>query len=287
MLSAGNCTGGSLIIEKGRKTMSETRNHTFVICAYKESPYLEECIQSIQAQSVSSVIGMATSTPCAYIEEFAAKYEIPLWINEGETGITQDWNFAISKADTRFVTLAHQDDIYEPEYTRTILEPTEQLSDMLISFCNYGELRNGKKVFNNSLLKVKNFMLLPLRFRPFWKSRFVRRRILSLGDPICCPAVTFHLDRLTQPIFEPGFRSCEDWLAWEKLSRLKGAFIYRAQPLMCHRIHEESATTAILQDHARIEENYIMFCKFWPKPIARLLNHFYTKSEDSNQLNKE
>ena len=42
--------------------MSKT-NHTFVICAYKESPYLEECIQSLQAQTVSSQILMVTSTP--------------------------------------------------------------------------------------------------------------------------------------------------------------------------------------------------------------------------------
>ncbi len=28
------------------------KNHTFVICAYKESPYLEECIQSLMNQRI-------------------------------------------------------------------------------------------------------------------------------------------------------------------------------------------------------------------------------------------
>ncbi|MEI3394178.1 MAG: glycosyltransferase family A protein [Clostridia bacterium] len=28
--------------------MEEFKNHTFVICAYKESKYLEECIESLE-----------------------------------------------------------------------------------------------------------------------------------------------------------------------------------------------------------------------------------------------
>ena len=50
--------------------MSE-RNHTFVICAYKESPYLEACIQSLQAQTVPSRILMVTSTPNPWIEKLS------------------------------------------------------------------------------------------------------------------------------------------------------------------------------------------------------------------------
>ena len=36
--------------------------HTFVICAYKESEYLEECVKSLLNQSVKSNILMTTST---------------------------------------------------------------------------------------------------------------------------------------------------------------------------------------------------------------------------------
>ena len=86
------------------------------------------------------------------------------------------------------------------------------------------------------------------------------------------------------PVFADGFRSCEDWEAWEKISRMDGDFLYLPEPLMCHRIHEESATTRIIQDRARVEENYRMYCKFWPKPIAKRINKLYTKSEEYNSL---
>ena len=228
-------------------------NHTFVICAYKESAFLEECIQSIMKQSVKSNILLATSTPNEYISRIAEKYGIELCINVGEKGITQDWNYALSQVKTQYATIAHQDDVYEPSYLELIMQRISRCKKPLIVFTDYCELRNGEKVAENTMLKVKRIMLLPLRIRCFEASKFVRRRVLSMGDPICCPSVTFCLNNLPLPIFQHGFRSCEDWEAWEKLSRLNGAFCYISQPLMCHRIHEESATTAIINDNARNE----------------------------------
>ena len=56
-------------------------------------------------------------------------------------------------------------------------------------------LRKGEKIHDTTMLKIKRIMLLPLRIRAFWKSKFIRRRVLSMGDPICCPAVTFDLKK--------------------------------------------------------------------------------------------
>lgn len=258
--------------------------HTFVICAYKESRYLEECILSLRKQHMKSKIIMVTSTPNDWIQKMADQYQIPLYVNEGESGITQDWNFGLEHVQTRYATVAHQDDTYESEYLEILLKNMEKAKRPLIGFSDYSELRNGEKIYKNVNLNIKNIMLFPLKFKLFQGSRFVRRRILSLGDPICCPAVTFCFDHLKRPVFKNGFRSCEDWEAWEAISRLKGQFVYCASPLMSHRIHEESATTAIIGDNARQKENYIMYCKFWPPFIARIINGFYNKSEESNTL---
>ena len=259
-------------------------NHTFAICAYKKSEFLEECIQSILKQKVESEIFIITSTPNDLIYSLADKYNLKLYINKGESGITQDWNFALSHVKTRYATVAHQDDVYLPSYTEKILKKMNTTSLPLVAFSDYYELRENSFVYNTTMLKIKRAMLLPLRLKMFQNSRFIRRRVLSIGDPICCPAVTFCLDNVERPIFQHGFRSCEDWEAWEKISRQKGSFSYIYEPLMCHRIHEDSATTAIIKDNARVEENYVMFCKFWPKWIAKIINYFYTKSEKSNSL---
>ena len=51
-------------------------NHTFAICAYKESKYLEECILSVLNQTIKSNVIICTSTPNDYIKRLAEKYKI-------------------------------------------------------------------------------------------------------------------------------------------------------------------------------------------------------------------
>lgn len=259
------------------------KNHTFVVCAYKESPYLSECIDSLLNQTKKGEILISTSTPNSYIQKIAEKYHLPVYVNTGKTSIADDWNYGCSKVKTELFTIAHQDDLYEKEYLETILENLNQSESPLIAFTDYQELRNGQLCRNNTLLKIKRLMLKPLTIRRFWKSKWVRRRVLSFGDAICCPSVTFVKDRLPEKIFTFGYRSDVDWQAWEKISRLKGSFVYVNQPLMCHRIHEESETSRVLGDHARKQEDYEMFCKFWPRPIAKCLVKIYGLAEHSNE----
>lgn len=258
--------------------------HTFAICAYKESAYLEECVKSLLEQTVPSKIIMITSTPNDMIKSICEKYNIPLDVNEGEGGIVQDWNFAYHAVDTKYVTIAHQDDVYLPQYTETVIERMEKAKKPLIAFTDYGELRGGQVVLKNKILQIKRFMLIPLKGKLFQSSKFMRRRVLSFGCPICCPSVTFSKDNLPQTVFQKGYRSDEDWQAWEMLSKLKGEFLYVDKVRMYHRIHEESETSIILGDNARTLEDYEMFCKFWPKSIARLLTRLYSESEKSNEL---
>ncbi len=258
--------------------------HSFVICAYKESPYLEDCILSLKKQTYASDILMVTSTPNAYISDLAEKYGIPLYVNEGEGGITQDWNFGYSKAHTKYITIAHQDDVYAPAYAETVIAAMKKEPDALIAFTDYGELRNGEEVKTNTNLKIKRILLAPLRLKGLQKVNFIKHRILSLGNPICCPAVTFHRELLPEQVFANHFRSNEDWEAWEKLAGREGAFVYLPEILMYHRIHEGSETSAIIGDSSRSREDYEMFRKFWPEKIARVLTKLYSASEKSNQL---
>ena len=91
-------------------------NHTFAICAYKESPYLEESIQSLMRQKKKSNIILCTSSPCDYIEQMVQKYALPYYIRNGQSDIQDDWNFAFDSAKTDYVTIAHQDDVYSEYY---------------------------------------------------------------------------------------------------------------------------------------------------------------------------
>lgn len=262
----------------------KTGGHTFVVSAYKESPYLEECIRSLLDQTVPGEVVIATSTPNPYIAGIAAKYEIPLFEHEGGEGIAGDWNYALSCAGTSYATVAHQDDVYLPGYREKVIKALDKSKDPLIAFTKYAELRSGREVVSNRNLRIKNLLLFPLKARYFHGSRFIRRRILSMGSAICCPSVTVNLDKVELPLFENNMKSNIDWQAWEKLSRMKGSFVYVPDILMEHRIHEDSTTTKIIGQSSRKGEDIFMFRKFWPGWIANIIEHFYIKSEESNNL---
>lgn len=258
--------------------------HAFVICAYRESRYLEECVRSLLSQDeAGSQVVIATGTPNDHIEDVARRYAIPVFVNPaGSLGLGADWNFALSCADTDLVTLAHQDDLYLPGYRHAVVSAAESCSHPLILFTDYGERRGEADVYDNRLLRVKRILLFPLKNKRHWKSVFIRRRALSLGSAISCPAVTLCVKNLPCPVFSNDMRSNIDWAAWERISRLQGEFAYIAEPLMLHRIYAGSTTSAVLTDNGRREEDLQVFYRFWPEGIARLLEHFYQNGEKSN-----
>lgn len=260
------------------------KDHTFVVCAYQESPYLEECIRSVLKQTRKSRVCIATSTPNEHVIGMARKYKLPFFVNTGEKGIAADWNFAVDCADTPLVTIAHQDDIYCRDYAENILAALNKCPYPLIAFTDYYELRNGQTVKKNKLLAVKRMLLCPLRIKIFWKSRWVRRRILSLGSAICCPSVTLVKEHLNLPVFKNNMKSNVDWQAWEELSRQTGEVAYVAKPSMKHRIHQDSTTSSLLENQARREEDLMMYRKFWPGWMADFIERFYQRAEKSNKL---
>ena len=259
--------------------------HTFVVCAYGESPYLEECIESLLMQKLQSQIGLSAAQETDFLLKIADRYHLPLYIRNGTANLAKDWNFALSVANTELVTLAHQDDVYLPDYSRGIYEGYQMSKraglDPIMLFTDYRELRDGKIVSDSSLLKIKHLMLSPLKNSCAWNSRFVRRRILSMGSAICCPSVTLCRRHIPDELFKGNLQSNIDWQAWEELSRQNGAFVYWAKPLMCHRIHEASTTNRLLMNEQRKYEDLYMFRKFWPESMARMIAAAYRFNERS------
>lgn len=255
-------------------------NHSFVVCAYKESPYLADCIRSLKNQSIKSSILVTTSTPNEYIESICKRENIPLLVNHSNPGIASDWQFALSSAKTDLVTLAHQDDIYKPEYTEKMLKKVNKAKHPVLYFCDYSELKNDKEVKHNKLLFIKRLLLIPLRMFP--SLVFMRRLSLSFGCPICCPSVTYVSEIIKRHPFESSMKCDLDWEKWEELSKEKGKFVYNNRILMSHRIHSESATSLLIEDNTRSEEDFLMFERFWNEKTAKLLTKKYSSSQKSN-----
>jgi len=264
----------------------DINNHTFAICAYEQSPYLQECIDSIINQSIKSAVICTTSTPNDYINDMCTQNNIPLYINHIKGGLASDWNYAYNKAETQLITLAHQDDVYDPDFLRQTLESLRKSRKPLIAFTNYYEIRDGKAITSNRLLRTKRRMCTPWRVRPFQASRFIGRRIFMFGNPICCPSVTLVKENLhsKKEMFNTEYKVNCDFLMWVESRDLPGEFVYCPHQLMGHRIHSESETTNRIADSTRSIEDLNILRMLSPEPLAKLIYKKYIKSQSSNIL---
>lgn len=260
--------------------MEEFKNHTFVVCAYKESKYLEECIKSLKNQNVKSNIIIATSTPNDYIKEIAKKHNLELYVNEGESGIGQDWNFGVSKTSTDYVTVAHQDDIYCENYLEEIIKKLNDKKDFIIAFGNYREIKNGEIIPLTTNLKIKKILQAPLK--KHGDKKWAKKFALKFGTSICCPCVTVNTRYTGKTPYLTNMKCDLDWETWYEFAKTAYPFLYINKEIMQHRIHEESETSNLIENNIRLEEDYEMFKKFWPKPIAKLLMHFYKNAIKTN-----
>lgn len=257
--------------------------HTFVVLAYKESPYLEDCIRSVINQQYKSKVIIATSTPNKYIDTFAKKYDLDVIARPPKdrgSGAASDFDFALSCGKTELITVVNHDEVYNYNYSSEIVEYYRQHKDCSIIFSRYYDVKGNLAIYKSINFAIKNFLCWPLKISP--RAVFTKRLFLAFGDPICCPATTFVKGHFTFPVFESDMKATFDYWAWEKLSKEKYAFGYIKKPLMGHRIHEESITSKTINDNIRTKEEYIILSKFWPRPIAKLISVFYRLSEKSN-----
>jgi glycosyltransferase involved in cell wall biosynthesis len=259
-------------------------DHSFVVMAYKDSPYLSSCLESLLLQKSRSQVLIATSTPSTYITKMAQSYGIEIVVNETGKSIADDWNFGLSQARTKYVTLAHQDDVYLPAYTSDCLQAADKFSDSLICFTDYRELDIDKAAGRNVMLAVKELILwvfMPLK--KDLRTRLMKRLLLTFGSPIACPSVMYNLERLKDFSFSVEYSISLDWEAWLRLSDVPGRFVYVPKVLMKHRIHTDSETTAGLESKLRQSEDLKMFKKIWPPVIAGLFVKLYSGSYLSNR----
>jgi hypothetical protein len=264
--------------------MVNNSEHTFAVLAYKESPYIEDCIISLKKQSMKSNIIIATSTPSAFLELLSKKHVIPLMVNTGHKTIASDWSFAYNSCSTPYVTLAHQDDIYDPDYTRAaLLLAKKRRYNPLIVFTDYHELLPDARVRKTDInILIKRMLLLLFVFKKHVRSRFCKKLIIRFGNPICCPSVMYHKAKIGPFQFSNEYVFNLDWDAWIRLSAQPGSFVYLNQDMVAHRIHKDSQTSLVIRNNVRKDEEQKLFGRLWPHYIAQILTGIYSAAAKSN-----
>lgn len=235
------------------------KKHTFVILAYLESDDLEECIKSVLKQSVKSNVLIATSTPNDYIIEMASKYSLGITINENDSNKGSDYNFAINTMDSELITIAHQDDLYDRNYTKEILKKYKENRDATILFTDNYEIKGDKKIVKNKRLRKQRYYLLPLKYKIFQASKFFKIRALRRNKFICTSSITFVKKNIKKDIFPSDIVYNNDWKGLIHLAKEDTKFVYIDKKLVGYRIDN------VCFDPEKIEEDMDILKKMYPK----------------------
>ena len=175
------------------------------------------------------------------------------------------------------VTIAHQDDIYEEHYLENILEKYTGKELMLLTEQYYYK---NNHVVKNTNGPIKKFLKLPLRIRFVGNIRWIRKLTLAFGNTVNCPSVTYNVSLLKQPIFTSELKFSLDWDTFLKIYSMKGKIAYIGKPSIFYRIHDQATSKTFIVNNNRYTEDVIMFRKFWPNWIVKIIMKFYVKCYD-------
>jgi hypothetical protein len=253
-------------------------DHEFIVAAFGDSPHLDTCLESIRSQTrTPSCVRVATSTPNSLIARAAQRHGAELLVNPVTCGgIAVDWNFALRCARVDLVTLAHQDDLYAPAYADNMVAAMARQRDALIGFSNSDEVGMDGLCRSSLNVRVKR----QLTRRAFGSMEVIRdfkkkRKLLSLGNPVCCPSVVFNRTNIGPFEFRAEFSSNLDWDAWLRLAERPGAFVYVSEVLTHKRNHRHSETAALIGSRRRMREDQAIFERLWPRSVAALIMLLY------------
>ncbi|HEY2707979.1 MAG TPA: glycosyltransferase family A protein [Caulobacteraceae bacterium] len=255
-------------------TVAHAPDHAFAVLAYGNSPFLEGCLASLAAQTVTSRIVIATSTPSEFIAGAALRAGVPICANPVRGTIANDWNFGLRATGARYVTLAHQDDTYAPTFLAETLAAFGDGAGALC-FSGYQEIDDAGAAISSKISRVKHLIeaitLGASRSASGWRLR----AFLSFGNPLPCSSVTYDLSQLGDFSFSADFASNLDWDAWWR-QMTSGATFRRAPGRLVGRRHNQmTETSRLLKDGTRRREDLAMFRRAWPRPMADLIARFY------------
>ena len=249
-------------------------DHAFVVLGYGRSPFLGDALASLAGQMRKSRIVIATSTPNDHIVRTAAAYGVQALVNRACEGIGADWNFALDATDARFVTLAHQDDVYYPRFLGASLAALAETGAAL-SFTGYQEIDDAGAPKVSKISRVKHAIEAIVLGRARAVSGLRLRALLSFGNPLPCSSVTYDRAALDGFRFSTDYKSNLDWDAWWRLMTAGVRFAHVEERLVGRRHNALTETAALTRAGVRAAEDAQMFRRAWPRPLADALHLAY------------
>ncbi|MBL9076296.1 MAG: glycosyltransferase [Planctomycetes bacterium] len=228
---------------------------TFAIPCRDAGPFLRPLLQSLLAQTQADfslvLVDDGSTDGSADLARAVAGDRITVHRNERALGIGANWNRCVELAATPFVCLAHQDDVYAPDYLRRMLAALHERPDAGLAHCRATAIDAAGAPFESPAERFKDH---------FWHhrpgvDRAAHYERLWRGNFVCCPSVLYRTEALRRVgPFRADLRFALDWEQWFRFLRAGFGIVDVDAELLHYRRHAAAASRSATADRTRFLE---------------------------------
>lgn len=229
-----------------------------VVPIYNGERFLERTIRSLLAQTIRAdqiicIDDCSTDRSPSIVTELNDP-SITLTRNSTRLGLASNWNRALDLANGfDSLTIAHQDDIYEPTYLESVTRALEDHPSAFIAHTKASVIDEQDRPLRLAATRYKE---------KFWpRDRVVERAIreelalLIRGDYIFCPSVTFRVTAIENlGRFDERYEFVPDWDFWLRGLLAGFTIVGVNERLIRYRSHARSATAVAEKTLRRYQE---------------------------------
>jgi len=228
---------------------------TVTIPCRDAGPFLEPLIESLLAQTFSDfrlvLVDDASRDDSVAVARKVAGDRIDIHRHDTPRGIAGNWNYGANLAETTYFCLAHQDDIYHPEFLARLVDALERTPLAGMAHCRSAAIDARGAAIDSGAERYKQH---------FWRRLAVddhpaQYRRLWCGNWICCPAVVYRTAAWQQVgEFRSDLSFALDWEYWFRMLRSGHGIVDVDDILLDHRRHLSAVTATATSNCSRFAE---------------------------------
>ena len=244
---------------------------TIVIPAYGESPYLDQCITSIVNSQDASVqiIVIDDASPTSFVRNISEKYfpRISYIRNEKNLGVANNFNKALSSANSLFVQIVGQDDLIVDSMVKVIHSAKDYVDQC---FAIHPAVKVIDSLGNSSfdMNEVIKSIIKPASQKTY--SGDTLRKSLLLGDWTYFPSIIWNKNLLPEAPFSDEFKYCMDLDLLLRMCATDSALFLSDKKGFHYRRHSKSVSMAAVPKK-RFEEEMIVIRRHRRESISERL----------------
>jgi len=226
---------------------------------YNAEDYIGECIESVLAQSIDDwellvVDDGSTDESARIVNEFVVsdkRIRLLAHPDGANLGVSSSRQLGVHTARGKYIAFLDADDFYEENKLETQIAAMVGFPDCVVCHTGVTEISDRDKCRDETLFNQS--FTQPHQYNLHERDDFLDQNL------ICNSTVLVRAHALSEVIFAfPQLFQYEDWTLWILLST-GGSFLYLPDRLVHYRIHDKSATSAVLNNSLRERYSRVEF----------------------------